>query len=362
MPTDETALDPALLRRFIPLNELTHDNLIELLHKSSVGELAAGETLFERGSQTHHTYYLIAGEVSLQDDAGAAYTLKADSEAARQPIDASAPRRCTATAVTPMRYIAIDNQLLDIQLTWEQHDGYLVSSIDEQHQRYAGEAEDADWMVQLLQKRQFQRIPPVNIQAMFMRLQPRSCQAGERIVQQGDVGDFYYHIRRGHAEVLYEGKQGRLMRLATLNPGEGFGEEALLTDERRNASVVMLSDGLLMQLEKRDFIQLLKTPLLNELPLDQAQQLIDSGRARWLDVRLESEHCAHAIPNSLHLPFYALRQRINELPTDQGYVVYCNTGSRSNSAAYLMIERGLQVWLLRGGLMAYAAQLMPNNR
>lgn len=69
------------------------------------------------------------------------------------------------------------------------------------------------------------------------------CKAGEVIIQQGEAANYYYLIREGRAQVARSEPDA----LAALGPGDSFGEEALLTGERRNATVTLLSDGLLMR-------------------------------------------------------------------------------------------------------------------
>ena len=52
------------------------------------------------------------------------------------------------------------------------------------------------------------------------------------VVTQGDVGDRYFVIESGEAEVIGDGRV-----VATLGAGEGFGEIALLRRSRRTATV-----------------------------------------------------------------------------------------------------------------------------
>lgn len=62
-------------------------------------------------------------------------------------------------------------------------------------------------------------------------------EAGDYIFRQGDVGDQFYVIVSGEVEVIRELPDGQVTRLARLEKGEYFGEVALLTGRRRNASV-----------------------------------------------------------------------------------------------------------------------------
>src|SRR3546814_125144 len=92
-------------------------------------------------------------------------------------------------------------------------------------------------MTRLLQMRSFQMVPPANLQAMFMRLQKFDAEPGQVIVKQGEPGDFFYVIVSGRCIVTREQPNQKAVRLAEIDAGSCFGEEALIADERRNASV-----------------------------------------------------------------------------------------------------------------------------
>jgi putative ABC transport system ATP-binding protein len=77
--------------------------------------------------------------------------------------------------------------------------------------------------------------------------------AGTKIITQGAEGDKFYVVRDGSVEVLRE-QDGTLATLATLGPGDIFGESALLTGEPRNATVVARGDVALYSLKKGDFL------------------------------------------------------------------------------------------------------------
>src|SRR5947209_17373953 len=66
-------------------------------------------------------------------------------------------------------------------------------------------------------------------------------ESGDFILRQGDVGDQFYVIVSGEVEVLKELPDGQSVSLAHLGKGEYFGETALLTGRRRNASVRALT-------------------------------------------------------------------------------------------------------------------------
>jgi CRP/FNR family transcriptional regulator, cyclic AMP receptor protein len=87
-----------------------------------------------------------------------------------------------------------------------------------------------------------------------------SVEAGAALTTEGDFGHGFFAIEEGTADVL---RDGRLV--ATLGPGDVFGEIALLASGRRTASVVATSPMRLMTLFKRDLWALeARTPELAE--------------------------------------------------------------------------------------------------
>lgn len=59
--------------------------------------------------------------------------------------------------------------------------------------------------------------------------------------------------------------------------GACFGEEALLNDAPRNATVTLLTDSQVLYLEPVDFLALLKAPVMREITFSQAGRLLDQG-------------------------------------------------------------------------------------
>ena len=80
-------------------------------------------------------------------------------------------------------------------------------------------------------------LPLPSIEQLARGLQPVAVAAGSPVFTQGDIGDRYYVIASGEADVVGDGRV-----VATLGPGEGFGEIALLRRTRRTATVVARSE------------------------------------------------------------------------------------------------------------------------
>lgn len=345
LQADKPVLDLRQIAQLVPLNSLSTDNFKDLAQRLRPEQLGAGRTLFRQGDRDKVAFYLLEGELELRDSGKAPTLLQADSAAARHPLAPQQPRTLTAVARTDITIIRIDTDLLDILLTWDQSAGYVVADLEAELP-----ADDADWMTRMLASKVFYQVPPANIQEIFRRMEAVPVTAGEVIVRQGEPGDYYFVLRQGEAEVTRRAPNGSSVRLAQLKQGAGFGEEALLADGDRNATVTMRTDGLLMRLSKADFDALLKAPLMQELDFAAAVQQVNDG-ARWLDVRLESEYQNGALPGSLNIPLYLLRLRLRELDPAQSYVLCCDTGRRSAVAAYLLSEAGFEVRILGGGCL-----------
>ena len=88
-------------------------------------------------------------------------------------------------------------------------------------------------------------------------LQQQSFAKGATIMKQGDEGNSFYIIRTGNVQVMLDRSSGPSIAVAQLSTGEGFGEMALLNDQRRIASIVATTDVNVWWLPKEAFQALL---------------------------------------------------------------------------------------------------------
>ena len=342
-------IDKTLLKSFVPASALNAENFQELSRKTFIEEVGAGKAIFKQGDTDQQSVYLVDGQAEVTSNKGDTRLVLAGSDVAKHPLANQQPRKHTAIAKTDSKIIRIDSDLLDILLTWDQLSGIEVDEI--QAEEDAGE-DDGDWMTRILQSKAFLQVPPANIQSMFMRMQEFPVKAGDAIITQGENGDFYYMIKHGKCKVTRSSKTGSELTLATLGDGDAFGEEALLSETKRNANVIMTADGSLMRLSKEDFNELLKEPMLSWVTNEEADAMVKNEGAVWIDVRLESEHKNSGIEGSINVPLFMLRLKAQTLDPSKKYILYCHSGRRSSAAAFLLGERGLQVYCLKDGLVA----------
>lgn len=338
------AVDVSVFAQYVPLNALRPESQSELAKKSRVVEAKAGSYLFKLGEHAQQAIFVVSGDVHLEDSTGKAIAkVKGGDSSSFHRLAHQSPRKVSARCATDVKYLAVDASLLDVMLTWDQTGSFEV-------QELKADSGSEDWMGKLLQMRTFQMVPPSNLQAMFMRMQEIKVEPGQVIVKQGDEGDYFYVIMNGRCMVTREQPNSKAVRLAELDTGSCFGEEALISDSKRNATVTALVRGSLMRLSKLDFRNLLNDPLARKLSYADAKALVDAGSAKWLDVRLPSEYQNHNLPGSVNVPLYMLRMKLAGLDQNTKWVVCCDTGRRSSVAVFVLTQKGYEAYVLDKGI------------
>lgn len=332
------------LKDLIPIDALAPDNFEELAAATRIEQVSAKTVLFNQGDTDNQGIYLLEGQVRLTSDSNdLERTVEGGTEDAKYALAQLKPRQVTGTMMGEGSVAYVDSELLDRLLTWDQVSGIEVVELD-------GD-EDTDWMLQILRSKTFEKLPPMKANEMFALMETVPVKAGEVIIRQGDPGDYYYLIREGKCTVSQKNREGKVAIVNQLSQGDQFGEEALISDSPRNATIMMTGEGVLMRLAKKDFLELLKAPLISWITRKEAEPLLAQG-ALLLDVRTEAEFRRGAIRGSRNIPLYRIRQIATELDSSRKLVIYCQTGSRSAVAAFMLNQRGFDCFALEGGLSA----------
>ncbi|MDQ8174884.1 MAG: FAD-dependent oxidoreductase [Gemmatimonadota bacterium] len=102
------------------------------------------------------------------------------------------------------------------------------------------------WLMTAIVGRDFLNLradAPMNVTRVFF-------DAGQDIVREGDVGTSLFLIQEGEVEVIKRGEDGTETRVATLGPGQQFGEVAVFQRVRRTATVRATSRVRLVQIRR----------------------------------------------------------------------------------------------------------------
>jgi small-conductance mechanosensitive channel/CRP-like cAMP-binding protein len=127
-----------------------------------------------------------------------------------------------------------------------------------------------------LTEEQLQQIAPLT---RCVRFAP-----GEAVVVEGDEGHALFQLVQGRVEVLKQLDDGSLSAVAQLGPGAIFGEMSVFNEEPRTATVRVLEESLLLEVEREDL-----RPLLAGNPslVERLARLIGERRAQLTNMSLE---------------------------------------------------------------------------
>ena len=95
-----------------------------------------------------------------------------------------------------------------------------------------------------------------DIEDLALDLNLRHFMAGETVIRQGEPGKLFHLIFKGRVEVMRKKFFGKT-KLATLGPGEFFGEISLIENVPRTATVVGVEDGEMFTLSRDSFEKVL---------------------------------------------------------------------------------------------------------
>lgn len=332
-----------LLKKYRPLDTLSDAALNELVSKLSVTKHPPGTMLFKRDQRNFSHYYVLAGKVDLIDEDFNIQTLSSKQTQALDPLDNADPFSVSAITKTDARILKLSKDQLDLVLTWDQAGSYMVEDLNA-----AQDEQERDWMSCLLGSSLFQRIPPTNLQLLFTKFKESSFSKGQRVICEGEKGETFYVIQKGTAQVTRIDETKGQTILATLGPGDFFGEESLIGNTVRNASVEMLSNGVLMCLEKEDFKNLLEEPVVKYIKLsDLKQWQVKKKDYIELDVRLPVEISPQDRRNRFLVTLSELRGQLDKFNRETIYVLCPEAGRRAVLGAYLLNESGFQAVVLK---------------
>jgi rhodanese-related sulfurtransferase len=317
---------------------------------------SAGEIVYAQGREDNYANYLLEGGVEFLWNGRFVRHLDAEQSTTKRALDGSGAKRYTVRARTWSLILRIERTELERRLRLAD----LDSGTSGPEESDIARERPSNWMIRMLQSQRFANLPPQNIQRVFERMERVDATANELIIKQGDPGGYYYVIEEGYCDVARKpGGDGREVHLAELGPGDGFGEEALVSDTPRNASVTMRSSGVLMRLDKESFIELIRDPLINKISYQDARRMIDEG-AVWIDVRHRDQFARGSFRNARNIPRAVIRVECRKLVKGRKYIVCGEEQGAGAAAAFLLAERGYDVSYLSEPLSKlFASQEAP---
>ena len=252
----------------------------ELLDYCHIESVAQGSDPFKDHPPVGQSVYLLRGELEVVYEDDNRVLIRSGSEWARHPIGKRQPNIRSAQALSNVQLLRVDDDLLDRMVTWDQFayhdDGKAMALKDGSESAVKRLLNSGMFSAENLSNSPFAHLPSANIGKLLNCIEAIAVWDKDVIIREGEEGDYYYLIESGRAQVTRLVGGANLV-LAEIKAGDVFGEEALISDSKRNATVTMKSNGVLLRLKKQDFLELMQEPLLHRISYQDAKKKVAAG-------------------------------------------------------------------------------------
>ncbi len=341
-----------LIKRFSPLNKISHKYHGQLIEELKLTSYKAGAVIVRKERDKKQAHFLVQGRVEIRESFENRFHIDHENPDSNNAIESILKDRSLVRAVDDCQILSVNTDIIDHYLSWSQD--YRIFYLDDSDMVVDDDAlidddYQEDWDNSFIRSKLAANLSNQVIHQLFSQLEEVIVAANETIIKANSQGDYFYIIKKGEALVQtdadgpYKGAQFSLL------PGNYFGDEALVADTTRNASVTMKTSGILGRINAETFNALIKQHLVR--PLTTAISY-DQSQIKILDVRLPIEYQHGHAKNSDNLPISLLRQKMQTMKESLKYVIGPANDSRSELATYLMRQAGFDAYHLSADLPA----------
>ena len=315
------------LRQMTPFATMSDDRSRAVIDQGRFMQISEGHLLFKRSTDNVTSHFLLSGQLSLVNDAFENTPFTPENGMRQGMVDESEIHIVSAVAVGECVIFEIERDKLE----------------------QFKEDDKKSWMENLLSTPLFEFVPPSNIQALFKRFEPIAVGANQTIITQGDEGDYFYVIKTGRVAIDQTTSE-EVKRVAEMGAGSGFGQDALISDAPRNATVTTLESCELMRLSEGDFSELLMTPVIEYVTFEEVEAVksMQSKPPVFVDVRSNLEVQPLAVSDPVkRIPLPMLRDEMKALESDPIYFVIGPKRPKiAELATYLLNEAGFTAYVI----------------
>ena len=289
-----------LLKRFEAFEGLAAAELSGVARHTQIISIPANRWVLREGRTLGGSYYLAQGRVRLFSPAA---VVGQGSRAARSPLY---PGHAAIRTLSAVRLLHVDTASVAAQL----------GRADLQPKQEVL----LPWEQRFLGSPLMRRLDAGVWQKLFSELDERPFAADEDLIVEGDLASDFLVLKSGRAAVRRNGRT-----LAQLVPGDFFGEDALIMNGRRNATVSALEAGAVLRLPKDRFVTLLLDRVVRFVECSDAGINLDVGQ-----------------PGALA----SFRQTMATLDPKQRYQVVGGRPEERALATFILAQKGLDVWAM----------------
>ncbi|MDP7133711.1 MAG: cyclic nucleotide-binding domain-containing protein, partial [Planctomycetota bacterium] len=254
----------ALLRNTFLFHNFEDSELIQIARIVNSKVYRLGEIIIKQDDPGNEAYVIQSGrvEVVVEDEKGDYHvvaSLSAGDFFGELALLEDMPRSANVRAVAETHVLVLERPIFD----------KFVDRAGGARDKLA----DAIRALRVIQRMPlFEEFEAGEMATVASKFQLERFLTGERIIQQGEIGDKFYIIQDGEAEVIVKDEdedEDEDDKVRTLRPGEYFGEIALLQNIPRTASVQASGPLIIFSLAKPDFLDALGGHPFAKLKLQQ---------------------------------------------------------------------------------------------
>ncbi|MCL6415342.1 cyclic nucleotide-binding domain-containing protein [Aestuariirhabdus sp. Z084] len=336
------------------LGKPAQKQLIEIALQIKVKQ---GSMVLKKRKELTSYSYLFKGKVELRHSFDDRRLLSVEDEMALQPLEDLIDIGASIRALEECVILRFDRDFIDnlrtssspasspVDSTYgvvsiEGDANYLDSSmIDDDYQE--------DWTLQLLDSPLARNLKPTALHRLMAKLERVDVKLGDQLIEQGQRADYFYILISGEAALSTDLHGPFNGQTINLSEGTHFGEEALLGDTLRNATIKMTSDGVVGRLNRQQFLEVFSESLLPTLPEQQFNQLLEQEEIACLllDVRFREELRDDTRENVLNIPISRLRSALPQLNRGTTYLLSAQGGPRSELACCILRQHDFSAFL-----------------
>lgn len=307
------------LRRLEPYSRLNGQQLMDLAARCKELTIAAGRHFEVRSETMRGQCFLLEGSVQIC------------AVGSRQTRVLESVAHPSARARKPL--LSADSDAGDVHIRTKLKSRILIVDSEVKrtpgsvHVTPIGSTDESRWMRRFLGSALAADLPPAQLRNLFRAFETSPVKARQVIGRKGDPPSRFHIVKSGQVRI-----QDRVT-LAVLGPGEFFGEDSLIRNSPRNATISMLTDGELVSIGEASFRDLVRTRFMRRL---------EPGRVA---VHLNLVGDDHPEKESAHLNvrIEGLRNALSLLDRDIRYLLL-GAATDVELAAFILTHHGYQVF------------------
>lgn len=345
--TNTITQDPlTYIKQFSPINQIDRKYHSQLTGHLRLQNFAKGELIIRKAGNSKLMHFLVEGSIEVRESFDKRYSHHASDAANEGSIESRLAASCNVKASDDCLVLVANTEHIDQLLTWGQD--YTIFYLDEGDVSIADDdmIDDdyqEDWDNVFIRSNLASHLSNSVIHQIMSQLEDVIVAAGEPIVKANTDGDYFYVIKQGRAivETATEGPfKGERFQL---NSGNYFGDEALVAETTRNATVSMATNGVLGRLNIDMFNQLIKQHLVSTIGEEFETR---QEEVRIIDVRHPVEYQQGHVNGSDNIPISFLRHKMTGFKESLMYVVTPANDRRAELATYIMRQAGFKAYHL----------------